>query len=489
MALPVAPPPKPKDVAVLGWAGLTVRVAWTLLIQGVKVRPEVLAEARAHVLYHLDPATPQPRAEDLAAHLTEEFVARARGKAHADPWPQDWDMPLSPRWKRAVERSMDPLAEAVFRKHYGDNHSLERLASSLRADLLALEGARAGLREVVRRIAVADGLPIEEWPPPRIDRLLRRLAAWSPGPCPPVLDVVEGCHREHVTGCVRCDRLVRLVQTSVIGVDDLFAPTVGARPSGSARVLVLQVHTDARRHRKALLAELPVSAFPIGDDLVLLDGDDLDEVATVLRVAAEVGAPESSQLRGALLEGPGAWSPRGLLGPLPERAGREVLHRSWGLVDGVGELPAVLPEPPSARGWWAAVGVLAALGLAMLRVALFAPASSAPSDVWAEFTPGRGGVWVSFDVPEEALVTLVALEGGHLRAELASVDAADKAELALGDGSYRLHVPGDGALLLSHAASLDDLDRLLRASEADEDPLQGLASRLAGRAEARWGER
>ena len=71
------------------------------------------------------------------------------------------------------------------------------LEAALKVDRVDLEAVQSGLREVVRRIAVADGLPVDGWAPERIDRLLRRLAAFAPGPCPPVLDVAEGCHRDH----------------------------------------------------------------------------------------------------------------------------------------------------------------------------------------------------------------------------------------------------------------------------------------------------
>lgn len=486
MALPVAPPPRSNDTAVLGWAGLTVRVAWTLLSLGVKVRPEVLREARAHVLHHLDPATPLPHAEDHATWRVEEFVARARGRRPDDPFPQDWEMPVSPRWRRALDRALDPLAEAVFKKHYGDNRGLERLETSLDVDRVSIEAIRAGLREVVRKAAVTDGLPLDGWPPERIDRLLRRLAAWSPGPCPPVLDVAHGSYREHTATCARCDRLSRLVRSSVLEVDDLFPPTVGARPSGRASVLAVHFHPDARRARRKVVEELGVPCFPLGDDLLLLDGTHAARAHEVLTVAAEVGAPPREQLRAALLEGPGAWTPRGLLGPLPERAAREVLHRSWGTVEGLGELPAELPRPPSARRWWGAVAATGLAGALLLGTA-FARGGAPDDPLDVAFDGGRGGTWAVFDVAEPAVVTLVALRGGALEVVHAGRSAADKAELATGDGRYRVHVPGDGVVLVASSKELPDLEaRLAAARAADDDPLRALAADLAADGASRW---
>lgn len=486
MALPVAPPPKSNDVAILGWAGLTVRVAWTLLVAGVKVRPEVLRDARSHVLYHLDASIPLPHAEDLATRLVEEFVARARGQAPNDPWSADWEMPLSPRWRRALDTSLEGVSEAVFRKHYGDDRGLALLEDALQVDRVALEAVQSGLREVVRRIAVADGLPLDGWPPERIDRLLRRIAAHAPGPCPPVLDVAEGCHREHVLGCPRCDRLTRLLRSAIVEVDDLFPPTVGARPTGRARVLAIHLHPDARRARRRLVDELPVPAFVIGDDLLLIDGTHIDVVAPVLRMAAEVELPPREHLRGVVLEGPGTWTARGLVGPLADKAAREVLHRSWGAVDGVGELPPPLPAPPSARRWWAATVAVAMMGLVILGLVLTPPDPIGPPLLDAAFTPGRGGTWATFDVPEDSVVSLFAERDGALATLLASETAADKIVFATGDGGYRVHVLGDAVLVVAAEHPVADLEAQVRAAQATDTPIEHLAERLAGTSQVRW---
>jgi hypothetical protein len=489
MALPVAPPPKSNDVAVLGWAGLTVRITWTLLTHGVKVRPEVLREVRTHVLYHLDPAVPLTHAEDLATHLTEVFVGRVRGRGAPDVAPQDWEMPISPRWRRTLDRSLDPVAQAVFRKHYGDNRSLSKLEASLEVDRSTLEGAIAGLREVVRQIAVTDGLPLDGWSPERIDRLLRRLAAWAPGPCPPVLDVAEGCHREHLAVCPRCDRLARLVRTNVLEVDDLFPPSLGARPTQRTRVLALQIHPDARHHRAALLRELPIQAFPLGDDRILVPGSAVDELAPVLRMAAEVESPVRSQVRGAMLEGPGQWTTRGLLGPLADRAAREVLHRSWGNVDGVGELPPPLPEAPSAQGWWALSGVLALAAAAALAYALGLSPPVHDDGLQTEFTVGRGGIWAAFDVADEDYVYVVSDTDEGLSVVLASDDAGDKIEWATGDGSYRLHATGRGVLVAASAEPLADFSLRVARNQGARDPLEALATELEREALVSWATR
>jgi hypothetical protein len=355
-------------------------------------------------------------------------------------------------------------------------------------DRTSVDAVRSGLREVVRRIAVGDGLPLAGWTDDRVDRMLQRLAAWSPGPCPPTLDVAEGCHTEHVERCSRCHRMTRLLGTGVLEVDDLVPPLVGARPASRARVLALQVHPDARKARRRLLQEIAAQCFTVSDDLVLVDGDALAAAAPVLRTASEVGLPGRTHLRGALVEGPGQWAPRGLLGPLPNRARREVLSRSWGTIDGVGPLPETLPPPPSARPAWAGVAALAGVCAAALAFARPAPAPPTES-LGVEFSPGRGGLWAVFDVPEEALVTLVTWTGGDLEAVLRPTSAADKAALAAGDGTYRVHVVAEGLLLVASDAPIDQLERRLAEAEATADPLASFAAGLPERMMSSFTER
>ncbi|MEZ4235309.1 MAG: hypothetical protein R3F59_03950 [Myxococcota bacterium] len=488
MALPVRPPPKPNDTAILGWAALTVRIAWTLVVCGVRVHPEVLRDARAHVLYQLDPSVPLAQAEDLATRWVEAYVARARGQLPTDAWPADWEMPLSPRWQSAVcagEDGEDPIAALVLRKHYGDGRSLGWIASRSpgRADAAALEAAQAGLREAIRRTAVADGLPLDGWDSDRIDRLLRRVAAWAPPGCPAAPDVAEGCHREHVAGCARCDRLVRLVQGEVLTLDDLYPPTVGARPSSRARVLALQIHPDGRRARRRLVEELPTPAHVLGEDLLLLDATEIDALVRVLRIAAEVGIPAREHLRGALLDGPGSWTSRGLLGPLADRVAREVLQRSWGMVDGLGTLPEPLPDPPSARGAWAAALGMGALAVGAVLLAAVPPVAQRGAALQASFVEGRGGAWVSFDVPERTVVTMVGEIDGELFPILASQSAADKAAFATGDGTYRLHVAADAVLVAATDAPVAAIGARIRDASTHDEPLEALAEAPAARRE------
>lgn len=475
--LPISTPPPPTDVAVCGWAGITIRVAWELLACGARVRPAVLRDARDHVLLHLSPTTPVAHAEDRAATLTREFVARARNAPIRGSWLQDGEMPLSPRWRRALEQSLTPLSAALLRYHYADGHGLPQLERMMRVDQVSLEAARGGLREVVRRAACDDGLPLDTWGADRVDGLLRRLAAFSLGPCPPLHEILEGLHDPHLRRCARCDRANRLLRGGVLTTADLVPPKLGARPSQTVDVLAVHFHPDGRHHRAALVAEADVPLFPVDEDLLLLDAEREEEVRALLILAAEVASPPRELLRVARLEGPGRWSQHGLLGPLAQQARDVVRSRAWGTVEGMGELPAALPEPPSAGRAWMGTGLTVALA-AVAMLAWLRPDVRDGSER-VQFTPARGGVWATFDVEEDERVLVIRDDGQGLAVLHASASAADKAEWATGDGGYRVHTTGKGVLLASTRREWPALEPLIAEASASSDPLETLARRLS----------
>lgn len=479
MALPVAASPLPPDVATLHWAAITVRVGWTLRALGVKVGHDVLRDARDHVLFHLEPGTPPEQAEDRAGTLTHAFVHRALDRPLEDHWTLDSAMPLSPRWRVAVEEACTPLAAEVFHRHYGDGRPLDRIAGPLGVDRLTLEEVRGGLREMIRRTALADGLPLEEWSGARLDRLLARLATFDPRPCPPLYEVADGCHVEHVQVCPRCQRTVRLVRAGLITSDDLLPPLVGARPQSRIRVLALHLHPDGRRHRDALAREAGVRWFGVADDLLFLDLEDEDTVIEAVKLAAEVERPHRDHLRGVVVEGVGRWSRHGLLGPLVDVACERLRSRPWGTLDPLVELTEPLPAAPPSVGAWGAVAGLAVAWIAALQFA-FAPAPpSADHPLDLEVVPARGGAWVDFDVDETAHVAIVRALGDELDVAFTSATPADKTELATGAGRYRTHLVADGVLVLSSTDPLNDVEDLLLTVSARTEPLRELAREVA----------
>lgn len=460
-----------------GWAGITIRVAWELLAHGARVSPSVLRDAREHVLFHLPPSMSVPQAEDRAATLTREFVARARNKPLAGSWLQDGEMPLSERWRAALEHSLNNLSAALVRYHYADGHSLEALEAMMNIDLVSLEASRGGLREVIRRAAVDDGLPMDTWSSERVDALLARLAAFSLGPCPPLHEILDGLHDTHIRRCVRCDRANRLLKNGVLTTDDLRPPKLGARPAQKVDVVALHFHPEARAHRKMLIDEAQGLVFPVDEDLLLLDASREADVHALLILAAEVASPSRDWIRAARITGAGRWSQHGLLGPLAQQARDVVRSRAWGTVEGLGELPAPLPEPPDATSSW--IGAWGAAAVASVMVLAWVQPLTGKAHSQVVFTPARGGVWATFDVAEEDRVLVLRQDESGLAVLHASATAADKAAWATGDGSYRLHTTGTGVLLAATPRDWPDLDALLREARESSDPLEAVGRRLA----------
>jgi hypothetical protein len=466
------------DVAVRAWAPVTVRVAWTLLAEGVALRPEVLHDARDHVWFHLEPEMSTEEAVDRAERLVRTFVARARGRSLQLPWPQDDAMALSPRWRRALFSSVSSLSSWVLRRHYADGVSLQSLAERLKEEELALEASREGLREVLRKVAAEDGLPLDTWPEDRLDALLHRLACMADPTGPDLVEVADGLHPEWVQRCVTCGRAVSLVRQRVLARSELIGPGPAARPRDEVRVVVLHLHPDGRHHRRALAKELPGRAFPVGEDLLVVAGDDLGSVRSVLELTAELGAPRRDHLRGALLQGPGRWSRHGLVGPLVDRVAGVVRPIAWGVVDGVAELPPVLPEPPSARAAWAGVGLLAVLAAIVAVLLLRLPADPIAHPLEATASEGRGGLWLAFDVDDEAHVLVVRQREGALELVLDATDIVQKARHATGDGGYRLHTRADALLVASTSAPVVDARAMIEAAQRAQRPLDALATDL-----------
>lgn len=465
-----------RDIARDGWALITIAAAWTLYRMGVKLTPEVVEHAREHALLHLPRRLPANHGADRTLALTERFVQRARGRSADDPWEQDRSMPLSPRWHRALVSSSDTPGSLVLRLHYGDGLSLDDIAAQHNIERLHLEGARGGLREMVRRAAVRDGLPLSDWCAERLDRLIQRLAAWSPGPCPPMEEVLEGSHREHVTDCPSCSRGLRLVRGGLLEPAALRAPTTPMRMP-VVRLVVLHLHPDAPISRAALLRTCPVSCAPVDRDLLLVDFEDPVTVERWLHLATEVARPEAHHLRGVLLDGAGRFCKHGLLGPLSDRARIALRSQPWGAVEGTTSLPDPLPAPPPARRGW---GVVAALSLvaAMLLPGAWDRTEPSQHGLQAEFAPGRGGLWATFDVDEDASVSIVRLsEQGELELLHAGTSPGEKMDWTVGDGRYRLHTPGDGLLLVAHTSPLDRLGAVLAAADP-ASPLEDVALRL-----------
>ena len=466
------------DIAIRGWGPVTVRVAWTLATEGVRARAETLRDARDHVWFHLAPDVSIDTATDRAEELTRAFVARAYGRDPSPRFPEDADMVPRRHWRDRLFRGLSRNARSVLRMHLADRYPLAQVAERLREDVIALEAAHEGLREVLRRAAAGDGVSLDGWNDARIDHLLHRLAVLPSAKSPPLLEVVDGLHPDHLQSCVPSARAHNLVRSGALRRADLVAPAGAARPKDRVTVLALHLHPRVRHLRPSLANEFGVRVFPMPDDVLVVDFTEPARVIDVLRLAAEVGAPCRDHLRGTVLTDVGRWSAHGLLGPVLDQVAAAVRPLGWGDLDQVGTLPEPLPEPPSARWAWAGVVAAALIATLTLQYAFRPEPPRVDHPLAVQATPARKGVWLDFDVDEDAYVIVVRQQGEQLDVILDSHHIRDKVQHATGDGGYRLHALGEGVLVASASHPIASLPDLVGSAHTQPQPLEWLAASI-----------
>ncbi len=478
--MPVLPSAVDHQASRSLWGPVTVRVAWELVLAGIEVRPTVLAEAREHALRCLPYGVGPVEAEELASHAVVEWLERGRHRryrrAAADA---DLGLPLTPAWRSRLRAALDPLSDTVLRMHYGDGFALDAVARSAAVPLDALEVARGGIREAVRTIAMEEGLPVRSWPVARLDALIGRIARIAEPGCPGPGGLLTDAGRTHADRCPRCSRAVRLVRSGVLSPGDLFPPPGDdPRPKDRIGLLALMLHPDGRRHRARLEQALAGLSVPIGSNTWLVADVDLPELAPRLHDLALAGTPARHHLRGALVHASGRWIAHRVIGPAPHDAVDAARACTWGELDGMDPLPAPLPPPPKATRWWIAAGLLVALAAAV--GAHLAQADPVPPTwpVHARFEPGPGGGFACFDVDELAVVDVLTVRDGSLAPVARSV-RADKGRWATGDGSYRLPVDGDRAVVIASPTGLPDLDDAISRSNEAADPVAELQTLVA----------
>ena len=85
---------------------------------------------------------------------------------------------------------------------------------------------------------------------------------------------------------------------------------------------------------------------------------------------------------------------------------------------------------------------------------------------------------MDFDVSEEALVSLVSLRNNKLHILFNSTQPADKIQLAMGDGRYRLHAKGEGLLLSTAEQPMHELSSWIQVANESDNPLEVLAQTI-----------
>ncbi len=468
----------PQDIARTGWTLVTLRVAWTLRSMGIQPRGSILDAARRHVWMQLPADTPVHVAEDRAEQFTRQFVAHGRGQRYEPPYPGDQHIELKESWRREVHHARSGAQGAVMLHHYANGLPIHKLAATVGCDAAALLAAREGIRERLRFAAASDDVSLEKWSEARLDHLIHRLANLPVEPPPPLLEVVDGLHPDKVNNCLRSRRAYQLVRRNGLDKAQLRPPAANPRPDAKVRFLALHIHPDGRRHLETLRRSLQVRHIPRGDSTLLISTSDPESIRQTLHLAAEVECPSREHMRGTFLEGTGQWSRFGLLGPLPETVDDKIRSLSWGQVEGMGELPEPLPPPPSTTRSWLVVTALILLMAGLLSRALAPLPPPVAHPLRVVTTPARGGMWVEFDVHDQAHVAVVREAAGHLEVLVPGQSPVDKANHATGDGRFRLHTQGQGVAVISSASPLTGLADALRLAEQQPESLKTLASAL-----------
>ncbi len=463
MPTPTRPP---RGNPALAWSALTSRVAWQLRRARVRSTPSVLAEVREHVLLSM-PAIPEPSEIEVAADLLIlEYLERTRGGRYRGPPQSPALPPVDVTWRRAVEAACDPTVLAVFRLRYGDGAPPAEVLRTCRIDAATLQTVLEGLREVVREEVQARGHP--PLSPGAADALLERVAATAGDDCPPAGDLAALAAApdgrpaaEHVAGCPRCARTVRLLRAGLLTPADLLPPDPWPPATSRISILALHLHPQGRAHLKSLAGALGSCARAVGEDSLLVDPGRGDEWRDRLLQRIRMGLPARDHVRGALAHGPGRWTPRAVLGPVPIRALEASRARTWGEVEGIPLLPDPMPHPPSvARLWTVAilVGLLAGLAGTWLVVGRGTGARW-PLDAHADLA--GGAVRVRFDVDNRAFVDAWDLGPQGARPILRSTKVADKGALATGEGDFEVVSFRSGVVLVSSGEPLPDLGEIL----------------------------
>jgi hypothetical protein len=460
------------------WGPVTIRVAWDLLRAGVQVRAATLRAARDHALWRLPPGAGLAEAEAVTTQAVEEYLARCAGRYA--PFELDPDLGIlpTPAWRDAILDASEPIHEAILRLHYADGLAIEEVSRRTRLEVALLRGAREAVRALGREVMVEDGAPVNDWDPARLDRLLVRTATAAGDLCPGPGGLATEAGRAHADTCPRCSRALRMLREGVLSPGDLFPPEDGAcLPSTTADVACIGVHPNARRHLRSLAKAFGPHARLAQDDILLVDAREAP-LDTLLRDAAERGAPAASQLRvirGVVL---GRWVPRALVGPGVDRLLARLRGAAWGEHEGVAPLPEPLPPPPSAARWWAASAVAALLAAVVGAWTLGGPGPEPAVPLQVT----KAGDGLLFDTADDAFVDLVAVRAGGPTVVFHSVSPADKGRMATGDGRY--HLRDDAAAFVAIASDdpIEGLDRVLEVlPSGGERPLEVMIERLRER--------
>jgi len=455
------------------WYAVTVRVAWTLMMEGIRVRPQTLADARDHVLLSTPSGTDTETAERRAGPLTKEFLSRVRGESIRRIALKDASgVDVQPAWRRRLTERLDPIEDAVLRLHYGDGMPLDQVERSAAIEASSLAHGREGLRDRVRSIASSDGFEAHLWNDSRVDHLVGRIANLAEPGCPSPLDILSDHNRAHADGCPRCSRAVRLIRGGVISPSDL-EPQEGGTIDAEVAVGSIILHPDARRSRRKLERALGAGAIRVAPDVWLMSKQELTQAGPALRALVDNGVLPRHHLRGAIVRGPGRWSGQVLLGPTPIEAIESARSRPWSEVDSLGELPPPRPAPPRATRLWIMASILCLMA-GVVGYQTIGPQNLLPAaPIEADFLLAEDGWEVTFDLEDLAVLDIVALGDEGLTIVHRGVREA-RGQWSTGGGNYRVYVPEKTVVLIASEAGVPDLFDLVKSARSQPTPMEFL---------------
>lgn len=455
------------------WYAVTVRVAWDLMVAGVRVRPNVLQDARDHALCSLPKGLGVDEAEHCASALTRSYLERVtEGRYRRDTSGSDLSVHADRSWRTQLFEAVDPVGDAVLRMHFGDGLDMEGVERTAAIDGAVLGGAKEGIREAMRAIADADGHGVTEWTDVQVDALIARVVCMAAPGCPEVADLMTHGAAMHVDQCTRCSRAVRLIRGGILSAADLLNQPVDFEPIELATVLL---HPDGQKHRKRLQRLMVDIAVPAGTDVWLLDARDLRKIEADLRVLAVEARPPRHHTRGAVVSGLGRWSGKTLLGPVAMEALAAARARPWGVIEGLDELPAPRPPPPRATRWWVSA-TLCAIASVVAGVEVFMPAEPPPiTPIEVHFKRIDPGWDVRFDADELAIIDVLILgaEGPEL---LHASVGVKKGQWATGEGDFHFAVKSDTVALIASETGIPNLAQRVMQSRGQPEPMAAIAS-------------
>jgi len=447
------------------------------MMEGIRVRPQTLADARDHVLLSTPAGIDADMAEYRAVLLTKEFLGRVKGepirriglKSGSEVDPQS-------DWRRRLAEGLGPIEDAVLRLYYGDGMGIEQVERSAAIDSASLAIAQDNLRDRARDIASSDGLEAYLWNDARIDQLIGRIANLAESGCPNPLDILADHSRAHADVCPRCSRAVRLIRGGVLSPSDLEPPTQVNRDSEIV-IGAIVLHPDARRVRRKLERALGGAAVRVAPDVWIMSKEELTHAGPALRELVNDGVLPRHHIRGAVVRGPGRWSGQVLLGPTPIEAIESARSRPWSEVDGLGELPPPRPAPPKATRWWVLATGLSVLA-GFVGYHTLGPQQMLPdAPIEAEFLQAEDGWEITFDVADLAVLDIIAVgESGPLIVHRNVRE--DRGRWATGGGNYRVYVPEMNVALIATEGGILDLQTMIKSSASQALPMEFLKAKI-----------